>query len=333
MSILRLLGGAVAALLLAAAPSLAQDTNNTTAFQAFVAAGDYEKANFYLANGYVTAADIDSGQIFYTTLVENHGGDLAANLGKIDRLYNYLAAISPIDLNRRFACGSDSTGTCLLANTLSYGARPAEIAWFVTRGLDLNKREADIVPATLPLLTRLGTVYSMADLNWFVANGMVLGDETYSIEELVGYEDRVLGTRHRYRQLTMPDNFLNLGDQNLLDVLVIALATDVSVNARQQALRRDVLCNFITYAASAYTPSFDYLRHVLKSVPDFRGDNIGKQTQGNGGVYAVFPTSCVLLVKAMATSHAHLDQITSEFANQGDVPTASWLLSIQQGRS
>ncbi|ODT79026.1 MAG: hypothetical protein ABS76_21810 [Pelagibacterium sp. SCN 64-44] len=333
MSILRLLGGAVAALLLAAAPSLAQDTNNTTAFQAFVAAGDYEKANFYLANGYVTAANIDSGQIFYTTLVEHYGGDLAANLGKIDRLYNYLAAISPIDLNRRFACGSDSAGICLLANTLSYGARPAEIAWFVTRGLDLNKREADIVPATLPLLTRLGTVYSMTDLNWFVANGMVLGDETYSIEELVGYEDRVLSTRDRYRQLTMPDNFLNLGDQNLLDVLIIALATDVSVNARQQALRRDVLCNFITYAASAYTPSFDYLRHVLKSVPDFRGDNIGKQTQGNGGVYAVFPTSCVLLVKAMATSHAHLDQITSEFANQGDVPTASWLLSIQQGRS
>jgi len=333
LSILHFFGGAVAALLLSAAPALAQDTNNTTAFEAFVAAGDYEKANFYLANGYVSADSIDSSQVFYTTLLERYGDNLTANLGKVDRLYNYLAAISPIDLNKRFACPGRAEGVCLLANTLSSGARPADIAWFVARGLDLNKREADIVPATLPLVTRLGSVYSMTDLNWFVANGMVLGDETYSIEELVGYEDGVLGTRHRYRQLTMPDNFLNLGDQNLLDVLVIALATDVSVNARQQALRRDVLCNFITYAASAYTPSFDYLRHVLKSVPDFRGDNIGKQTQGNGGVYAAFPTSCVLLVKAMATSHAHLDQITSEFANQGDVPTASWLLSIQQGRT
>lgn len=312
---------------------MAQDTNNTTAFEAFVAAGDYEKANFYLANGYVSAANIDAGQIFYSTLIERYGDNLTANLGKVDRLYNYLAAISPIDLNRRFDCAGRMTGTCVLANTLLYGARPADIAWFVTRGLDLNKREADIVPATLPLVVRLGTTYSMTDLNWFVANGMVLGDETYSIEELVGYRDDFLNSRSNYYQLVMPGNFLNLGDQNLLDVLVITLATDVDVNNRQQALRRDTLCNFITYAASAYTPSFDYLRHVLKAVPAFRGDNIGKQTSGNGGIYAAFPTSCVLLVKAMATSHAHLDQITSEFANEGDVATASWLLSILQGRN
>lgn len=309
---------------------VARANENLSAFQAFVASGDYQNANFYLSNGFITAADVDSGQMFYTVLQNSYGGDLTANMRRIDQLYNYLSGLGAMDINRRFACGDE--GVCLVVNWLAHGARTADIAWFVARGLDLNKREPDLVPATLPMIVRLGSVYGMNDLNWFVNNGMVLGDETYSIEELLNYRDGAIYTQAYQRGLVVPDNFLNLGAQNFLDVLIINLATEIDANDRAEARRRDVLCSFITYAAAAYTPSFDYLRHVLQAVGEFRGGNIGKQVRSDGSIYAPFPTACVLLVKAMATAHAQLDQITSEFANQGDVATASWLLSIKQGQ-
>jgi hypothetical protein len=316
---------------LANATYSSQANESVQAFESFVMAGDYSNATFYVSNGFVAASNIDTSQIFYNVATRrflNEEGRL--NIIGADGLYNFLSGISPIDLNRRFAC-VDTTDTCLIANVLMRGTKPRDVAWFVQRGLDLNKREPDIIPATLPMLVRLGTVYSTSDMNWFVENGLVLGDETYTLEELLAYEDPFLWYNHR-RRLAVPDNFLTLAEQNLLDVLAIVLAStyDSRYNPLEQARSRDAICSFMTYAASAYTPSFDYLRHTLAMVPEFRGGTIGKQERYNNSIYRPFPTSCVLLIKAMATAHAQLDQITNFFANEGDVDTAAWLLSIKK---
>lgn len=340
----RFIGRAMAILLACACfvqPGAAQDAavtegavrqgapRDTTAFEGFVASGDYTKANFYLANGFVTAADLDTSQLFYTVLRQNYMNDLARSTRAIDQLYNYLAALAPIDLNRRFACGS---GECLLVNHLLRGARPEQIAWFVARGLDLNKRDPDFIPATVPAMVRFGTAYSLTDINWLSANGMILGDETYSLDELVTYEDNYLRPHPAYN-LVLPASYLNMGDQNFLDLLVIMLATPVSSSERDESRRHDTLCKFITYAAASYTPSFDYLEHVLNSVPKFRGGRIGEQVRDNAGVYMPFPTSCVTLIQAMAHSHARLNEVMDRFANAGDVETAGWLLTIMQAKN
>lgn len=310
------------------APITAVQAQGLTAFEGFVEQGRYDDANFYLANGYVTAADVDSGQLFYSILMKRYFGDLTRSGRDIDRLYNYLAAMAPIDLNRRFVCGD---GECLLVNQLMYGKRPTEIAWFAARGLDLNKRELDIIPATVPAILRFGTTYSLADINWLSANGMVLGDESYSIDELVSYRDSLLFSYPH--ELTLPSNYLNLGNQNFLDLLVVALTSRVESSQRLESRRRETLCSFISYAASAYTPSFDYLQHVLNAVPEFRGNMIGKQDRDSQGVYQPFPTNCVSLVQAMANSHARLNEVMDRFATAGDVQTASWLLSLMQART
>lgn len=325
---------AMAPLILAClAHPAAAEAENLGAFEGFVANGQYRDANFYLANGFLSASDIDTGQLFYSVLDARFGNDIRRNIRGIDELYNYLAALGPIDLNRTFSCRTGTgADTCLLVNDLIVnGVRPNDLAWFVARGLDLNKREADFIPATVPLMVRFGSHYSLNDLNWFSGNGMVLGDENYTIEELINYRDpHVAYDYGTGRPLKVPSNFLNLGDQNFLDVLVMVLASDTDINPLQQSRRREALCNFITYAAAAYTPSFDYLQHVLDEVGDFRGANIGKQERGNGGVYAPFPTACVSLVQAMAVSHARLNQVIDNFARTGDVQTASWLLSLTQ---
>ncbi|ODT76807.1 MAG: hypothetical protein ABS76_29995 [Pelagibacterium sp. SCN 64-44] len=299
-----------------------------TAFERFVAEGKYEDANFYLANGYVTAANLDTSQLFYTVLMQRYFSDLQRNGRAVERLYNYLGALAPIDLNRRFACDG---GECLLVNHLMYGTRPVEIAWFVARGLDLNKREPDIIPANVPLMLRFGTAYSLADINWLSTNGMVMGDEAYSIDELVTYRDSWL--QDYSGELTLPTNYLNLGNQNFLDLLVVALASRTENSNRLEARRRDAMCSFIAYAASAYTPSFDYLDHVLTAIPEFRGGMIGQQDRDSQGVYQPFPSACVSLVQAMANSHARLNEVMDRFANAGDVGTASWLLSLMQARN
>lgn len=300
-----------------------------TAFENFVAEGKYSDANFYLSNGYVTAGDIDTAQLFYNVLMGRYFSDLQRNGRAVEQLYTYLAALAPIDLNRRFTC---EAGECLVVNHLMQGTRPNEVAWFVARGLDLNKREPDIIPATVPLMLRLGTVYSLADINWLSSNGMVMGDEDYSIDELTTYRDYFIRDYYRH-ELTLPANYLNLGNQNFLDLLVVALSSRTQTNDRLESRRRDTLCSFITYAASAYTPSFDYLQHVLTAVPEFRGAMIGQQKRDSNGVYQPFPTTCVSLVQAMAISHARLNEVTDSFANKGDVPTASWLLSLMQSRN
>lgn len=306
------------------------DTANLGAFEGFVANGKYRDANFYLANGFLTASEIDTSQLFYSVLHSRFGDDIRRNARGIDELYNYLTPLGSIDLNRPFACGRDDEDLCLLVNDLvRKGVRPNELTWFVARGLDMNKRDVEFVPATLPLMTRFGSHYSLNELNWFSSNGMVLGDESYTIEELVNYRDSFIWHQRSYA-LKVPSNFLNLGDQNFLDVLVMVLASDMDLNDLQQSRRREALCNFITYAAASYAPSYDYLQHVLDEVTQFRGGNIGQQVRANGGIYAPFPSACVSLVQAMAVSHARLNEVIDNFARSGDVNTAGWLLSLMQ---
>jgi hypothetical protein len=310
------------------AATLPANAQNKTAFETFVAAGNYENANFYLANGYVKSEDIDTSQLFYTVLSTRYFDSLSSNGLAVDRLYNYLAGLGAIDLNRSFTCSEGET--CLLVNDLMHGTKANEIAWFVARGLDLNNRQAHSVPATVPLMLRLGTIYNLNDINWLSTNGMVLGDEGYTIEELLAYRDGTLSYPH---ELALPTNFLNLGDQNLLDTLVVLLASSTNHNELEESRRRAALCSFISYAASAYTPSFDYLDHALTSIKDFRGVMIGEQRQARNGIYQPFPTACVSLVQSMANSHARLNDIIDRFARSGDVATASWLLSLMQART
>src|SRR5690606_17203069 len=183
----------------------------------------------------------------------------------------YLARIEPIDLNRPMECGPDyDRSHCLFLTMLMAGAGRETVAYFVERGLDLNARVPGTVPATVPLLLRRGSLYSMDDRNFFASRGMVFGDELYSLEELASYQDRHLSRRG----LNLPASFFSPGDQNLLDVLVIALGTGTAADWSAGGARRKALCEFIAYAGRSFSPSFDHLAYLLGSVADFRAANI-----------------------------------------------------------
>lgn len=310
----------------------ANAADNLDAFRNFVKAADYKNANFYIDNKLIDPKTLDTSQIFYDALSQSYFTDLNANAAKIDALYTYLNTLNAVDLNRKMTCGNQGQNFCLLADDLLSGASPAAIDYFTERGLDLNQRVAGLVPATVPLVVRLGTVYSLDDLNHFVGRGLVLGDETYPINELVNYTDNSLYDRkHGGNRLTMPDNYLSLRDQNLLDVLVIALGSGSSNQTPAlMSAHRAVLCGFIAYAAPSFTPSFDYLTYILDAVPDFRGKAIGTQAEYNRQIYQPFPNACVAIVEGMAGSHAAIDAVISRFAGAGDVETANWLISIRQ---
>ena len=320
--LVRALAGFVFWLISAAAVSAQSDS--LVAFQNFVKKADFESANFYLQNGILTREQIDSGQIFYDAVSQRYRDGLENDLPIIQRIYDYLAQINPVDMNRVFLCGSDRSRRCMFASDLLGGARPSQVAWFVERGLDLNKRVPEVPPATLPLVVRLGSYYSLAELNWFTQNGLVLGDETYPLQELSSYSDNYI----QYDRLTIPANYLNLADQNFLDMLVIVLGTDIKSRPPEKSARRAFMCDFIAYAAPSYVPSFDYLRFILNAIDEFRGKNIGRQEKYSRTIYQPFPTSCVNLIESMAKSHSRLDSVISSFASESDVETANWLISI-----
>lgn len=298
--------------------------SNVKAFSDFVEAEKYDDANFYLSNGFITADQIDTGQLFYDVFSQQYSRKMTEKRGSLDQLYSYLNALKPFDLNRMFKCDE---GRCLLVNDLMHGKSTTNIAWFLERGLELNKRVPEVVPATLPLVLRLGFEYTMQDMNWLTQNGMVLGDEIYTLEELVAYRDAV--SRHN-ADIAIPDDFANISNFNFLDVLVISLTTRTRIDEIEESRRRDFMCQFITYAASSYAPSFDYLAHIMLHVAEFRGQNIGKADPYGKKIYRPFPDSCVQLITAMAASHAQLDTVINIFASRSDVNTASWLLSIRK---
>lgn len=307
----------------------AQQTDDAvSAFRNFVMTGNYDNANFYLTNKLLEPKDIDTSQLFFDVFMEKYAKDLNANAGRIDNLYNFLNALVPVDLNRQMRCGHSSENRfCLFANNLFTGARRDAIGYFVDRGLNLNQQVSGIVPPTVPMIMRLGVSYSIDDMNFFVSKGMVLGDELYPVQDLASYSDSGLYNN----QLRMPDSYNTLQDQNLLDVLVIALGTRVNYDNAQESAHKKTLCDFITYAAPSFAPSFDYLSYVLETNEDFRGSNIGKTQRASRSIYEIFPASCVALIRNMAASHARIDKVISQFAGKGDVETANWLIGIKQG--
>lgn len=307
----------------------AQSADTLTAFSNFIKAGNYENANFYLSNNLLDPKRVDTSQLFYDALMERHWQNMPASLGAIDTLHQYLGALGPIDLNRVFRCSDDEDETCLLATSALRGADRNSVAFFVDRGLDLNLRVENHPPSTIPLLVRLGDVYTLDDMNYFVSRGLVLGDELYTINELASYRDRFLYD-HR---LNLPRNYLELRDQNLLDVLVIALGSRTRADDPQKSLHRAKLCEFIAYAAPSFSPSFDYLLYVLHAVEEFRGGRIGQMERYRDSVYQPFPTACVSLIQQMAISHSQVESVISNFAGQGDVDTANWLISIRTGQN
>lgn len=296
------------------------------AFSKFVEAGNYQDANFYLSSNLIAPAEIDTSQLFFSVVMKRFSNDLQKNAGQIDVLYKYLSEIAPIDLNRQMRCGEyNEDSLCLFVNNLLTGADRNAVNYFVERGMNLNQRVPGIVPSTVPLFLRLGVRYSLDDINFMVSKGLVLGDELYPISELASYRDRYLYSD----QLQMPDNYLSLSDQNFLDLLVVALGTRTDDDDPHQSVRRKNLCDFITYAAPSFTPSFDYLLYILNSVNDFRGANIGQMKRYSNNFYQPFPPSCVALIQSMAASHSHLDTVISRFAASEDVDTARWLISIR----
>jgi hypothetical protein len=307
------------------APLHAQETNAQTAFINFVRTENYRDADFYIESKFVDPKTLDTSQIFYSVLKEEYWPDVPKNMQKIDVLYNYLAQIGPIDLNRVMDC--ETNRRCLLVFDVLSGQPPATVKYFVDRGLDLNRSERGFVPTTVPMLVRLGSGYRVEDMNALVAMGLVLGDEVYPIEDLSNYNDGYLNNGNR---LQMPDNYLELNDQNLLDMAVIALGSQVGGDSPRQSLRRKTLCEFITYAAPSFQPSFDYLFYLLKVSDTFRGKYVGKTEKYGSNVFQPFPNSCVSLIQSMAASHNQLQTVMSDFANRGDVETAQWLISIQR---
>jgi hypothetical protein len=307
--------------------ALAATEESIAAFSKFVEAGNYQDANFYLTNNLIAPAEIDTSQLFFSVVMKQFSNDLQKSAGQIDVLYKYLNEIQAIDLNRQVNCGGgyNETSICLFVNNMLTGADRNAINYFVERGMNLNQRVPGIVPSTVPLFLRLGTKYSLDDVNFFVSKGLVLGDELYPISELASYRDRYLYSD----QLQMPDNYLSLSDQNFLDLLVVALGTRTDDDDPHQSVRRKNLCDFITYAAPSFTPSFDYLLYILNSVNDFRGANIGQMKRYSNNFFQPFPPSCVSLIQSMAASHSHLDTVISRFAGSEDVDTARWLISIR----
>lgn len=303
----------------------AQESDARTAFVNFVKTENYRDADFYIESKFVDPKTLDTSQIFYSVLKEKYWPEVAKNMQKIDVLYNYLAQIGTIDLNRVMECQPNRG--CLFVLDVLTGLPPATIKYFVDKGLDLNKSERGFVPTTVPMLLRLGSAYRVEDMNALVSMGLVLGDEVYPIEDLSNYGDSYLYNGNR---LQMPDNYLELEDQNLLDMAVIALGSQADGDSPRQSLRRKTLCEFIAYAAPSFQPSFDYLLYLLKVSDTFRGKYVGKTQKYNSSVFQPFPNSCVSLIQSMAASHNQLQMVMSDFANRGDVETAQWLISIQR---
>src|SRR5690606_13286419 len=157
--------------------------------------------------GFIKPSEINTSQLFFDVFMEKLSKDLIGNAERINTLYNYLNELAPLDFNRTVRCGYRKESICLLANNLMTGAKPEVMAYFLDRGLDLNYRAAGIVPTTVPLLLRMGSIYNLEDLNFFTSRGLVLGSDTYAISDLAAYSDDYI----RYgNSLNLPASYLSL---------------------------------------------------------------------------------------------------------------------------
>lgn len=316
---------------------VANDAQTKSVFGEFLAKQDYESANFYLSSGLIDGAQLETGQIFYNIYRTVYWKRRAGSLSEVATLYNYLGSLRPIDLNARFKCNSRNNSkekSCALLNDIASGMPIAVFAFFAERGMDLNRVYDDLIPATYDIIDRLGTVYSLADIQTLSSLGMAFGDEQYSSVQLAAF--REAGFRYntdpvvRGSAVKMPHDYLSIPYFNFMDALAIALANEASGGSRaRNSLRDQSLCQYIVFAASSFQPSFDYLRFVLENRDNFRASKIGVRVRDGNTTADPFPASCIALMGGMAQNHARLDEVVSYFGAQGDVSTARWLLSLK----
>lgn len=307
-------------------------------FKGFLSAGDYTSANFYLSNSLVNPADLDTGQIFidiYFNKQSQVRRNQTINLTEMGTLFNYLGQISPIDLNRSFSC-NQNRDSCYLLSHLVTGYPVSLFKFFHERGLSLNAVYEGVVPATYGVIDRLGISYNLSDIQLLSSMGMAFGDEVYESVLLAAH-----GERRSYHYnisrvsrgtVKMPHNYLSVENLNFLDVLIVALANGggTSNQARpERYLRDDYLCQYVSFAAASFVPSFDYLRYVLENRQAFKATNIGQRVRVGNTSTEAFASSCVALVAGMAQNHGRISEVISYFGANGDVETARWLLSLQ----
>lgn len=317
--------------------AFANDAETKAAFSGKLAAKDYASANFYLSSGLIDGSQLETGQIFYDIYRKLYWKGRAGALNEVATLYNYLGRLRPIDLNARYNChrrDMNDGQKCALLNDIASGMPVAVFAFFAERGMDLNRVYDDLVPATYDIIDRLGTVYSLADIQALSRLGMAFGDEQYSSVRLAALRE------HRYTYNTdpvvsgaavdMPNDYLSIPYFNFMDALAIALANKArGASKARNSLRDSSLCQYIVFAASSFQPSFDYLRFILERRTDFRATKIGVRVRDGNTTAEPFPASCVALMGGMAQNHARLDEVVSYFGAQGDVSTARWLLSLK----
>ncbi len=319
--------------------SYANEDQTLTAYMNFLANGDFNNANFYLQNGLIDPATLDTARVFHHVYNQVYVQQREKSLPAVGQLYDYLSSIKPIDLNAPFVCDSThrEASSCTLLNNLAQGMPVAVFRFFAERGLDLNRTHEGFVPATFSIIDQLGTQYYLADINALSASGMVFGDETYDPVVLSNddpYDRRNLYNRYAgnngyrsSRALNMPHNYLSIQSFNFMDVLVVALANDLSGSQSRRSTRSEFLCQYIQFAAQSFRPSFDYLRYVLVNRDQFRASQIGNRVRDGRSTADPFPAGCVKLVAGMAQNHGRLNEVVSHFGAQGDVETARWLLT------
>ncbi len=325
------------AVILLSFPLQANDAETKSRFSEFLAKRDYKSANFYLSSGLIDGAQLETGQIFYNIYRSVYWDRRAGSLNEVATLFNYLGSLRPIDLNARYKCNYQNHSdeeSCALLNDIASGMPVAVFDFFAQRGMDLNRVYDDLIPATYDIIDRLGTVYSLADIQTLSNLGMAFGDEQYSSVKLAAFREY----QYRYNRkpvvrgstVDMPHDYLSIPYFNFMDALAIALANKASGASRaRNSLRDQSLCQYIVFAASSFQPSFDYLRFILEKRDDFRATKIGVRVRDGNTTAEPFPASCVALMGGMAQNHARLDEVVSYFGAQGDVSTARWLLSLK----
>lgn len=326
-------------------PAAAQDgTTPLQTFQTYVINNDLTNAQFFLQNGLVTAAEIDTGALFLKALFANNSRASStrpldfSNVEQVARLHDYLSALAPVDMNGRERCWNNNTRIterwCGLATTmLAQGVSPQVISFYLQRGLDLAARPEEVASPALALIANLGSRYSMEDLNWFSQNGLQLGSETFPLSHftrLQAYYELNLDDAYK-----IPEARLDSQPFNFLDALSMTL-TSRRQNGHERSANQDFLCRYIMFVAGQMPPTFDHFSFLLRNVREFRGANIGSTEKASSRrfgtfYYEVFPQSCVSMIGAMALSSSELDRMISLFAAEQDMSTAQWLVNLKQG--
>lgn len=99
--------------------------------------GNYEQANFYVQQAYITQSDIRPEEVLFDIIDDEYDWKIAENANAIDSLIAYLTHFGAFDLNRAIPC--ESNEPCGFAYHLITNAVPtANMDRFVQLGLDLN---------------------------------------------------------------------------------------------------------------------------------------------------------------------------------------------------